>query len=93
MRYPTAKWIAKAIKTDEQVIAEAKKQYARWQRDGRDGLTHTKNNSGFKKDAKLITRRGNKRLCAAIVRGVDYDDDTMIFPIRKNGKQFIWSWW
>ena len=53
-RPPYTTYYDKYIKDDETIIRESKEQLKRWTRDGRDGLTSSNANTGFKTDAKKI---------------------------------------
>ena len=66
-------------------------QLKRWTRDGRDGLTNSAANTGFKTDAKKIVRRANKSFCRAVLSGDDYEN--IPYATDKLGKDFIYRWW
>mgnify|MGYP003474351929 FL=1 len=85
------RWYAKYVHDDEETIRIAKDEFARWARDGRDGLTETSRNSGFKYDAKKTVRRANKSFCRSVLSGDDHEN--IPTPIRKEGKKHKWDWW
>lgn len=71
--------------------AAARNDIARWTRDGRDGLTETKRNTGYKTDSKKKIRRLNKEFCRRAV--ADQDTDDIPHAILKDGKTYKWDWW
>jgi len=72
-------------------VIHAKDQLNRWTRDGRDGLTCSRSNTGYKTDSKKKIRRLNKEFCRREVAGQDTDDTP--HAIRKDGKTYKWDWW
>lgn len=90
-RRPYTTYCDKYIKDDETIIRESKEQLKRWTRDGRDGLTSSNANTGFKTDAKKIVRRANKSFCRAVLSGDDYEN--IPYATDKLGKDFIYRWW
>lgn len=79
-------------KSDKEIVAEAVREYHKQFRDGRNGLTCTTVNTGFKKGAAKILRRANKRFCADVVKDSN-EWDNKPYPSRKIAKYHIWDWW
>ena len=72
----------------EEVIASAKKDFARRSRDGY--WSETGRNQGFKHQAKKHVRRQNKKFTHKVMRDLDWEDQ--VLADHKDGKQFIWDW-
>lgn len=73
----------------EEVIKRANEEYDSFSRDGK--FNETSRNKGFKNDAKKHVRNRNKRYCQDVMKGLDHENEA--YPIRKEGKQFVWNWW
>jgi hypothetical protein len=86
-------WLAAlASKTDQELMAESIQEYQRASRDGRDGLSCTTQNSGFKRQCKLVTRRANKRYCDAVAKDLEYWNEHSA-PKSHDTARYIWDWW
>jgi hypothetical protein len=62
-----------ARNAEQDVIADAIKQYKKGFRDGRNGYTLSSRSKGFREDAKEILRRKNKEFCKMVLDDEDYD--------------------
>lgn len=91
LQWPNVRWYDKYIKPKEEVILDAENQLNRWRRDGRDGMTCTTSNTGYKYDAKKTVRRANKSFCRHVLCGDDYENIPL--PTRKIGKKHKWDWY
>lgn len=84
-------WYKKYVKTDEEFLKDTKEQWARWARDGCDGLTETRRSTGYKTAAKKTVRRANKSFCRSVLSGDDHENIPTAVP--KDGKSHKWDWW
>ena len=76
-------------KNMDEVIAESKRDFATYTRDGK--WNETSRNTGFKRAAASCVRRANKRFCYAVIRGEEYEDT--IYPHEHLGDYLVWSFW
>jgi len=76
-------------KSMDEVIAESKRDFATYTRDGK--WNETSRNTGFKRAAASCVRRANKRFCSAVIRGEEYEDT--IYPHEHLGDYLVWSFW
>lgn len=76
-------------KSMDEVIAESKRDFATYTRDGK--WNETGRNTGFKQAAAKCVRRANARFCSTVLRGEEYDDT--IYPHEHLGDELVWNFW
>jgi hypothetical protein len=82
------KYVSVEKRMDE-VIAESKRDFATYTRDGK--WNETGRNTGFKQAATRCVRRANARFCSTVIRGEEYDDT--IYPHNHLGDHLVWNFW
>lgn len=85
---PDSPW----TQTEEEIKAEIKRDFDRQFYDGRNGMTCTPINSGFKEKAKKAVRNANRRYCRAILSDESIWDKSSA-PIEKEGSRYIWDFY
>lgn len=73
----------------DEVIAESKRDFATYTRDGK--WNETGQNTGFKRAASRCVRRANARFCSSVIRGEEYENK--IYPHDHLGDYLVWSFW
>lgn len=87
---PNAWYMSAAYQTDKEIIAACTNEWERQCRDGRNGLTQTNANTGFKRQATRVIRRATKKLIHDIMCNDDWE--CCSYPHRKLGKPYVWNW-
>lgn len=89
VRYSRAYKRLTVPKDIDEVIAESKRDFSTYTRDGK--WNETGRNTGFKKTAAKCVRRANKHFCNAVMRGEEVDNK--IYPHEHLGDYLVWSFW